>query len=256
MALAVVLAVVAGGVVWLWASGPDSDDTSYRQADTIATAVAWPRQSSAAGLTRAVLATNLGKSGGVIVVESTELYGDTPDDPMARLVLRFDRPAEQNVFFPDEAVTACYELVFNVYGAMGPPDLIHCPDADAVTPPAVPAFGEQAFDARLERVLSALPDSPTENEVVDRLKRADLLIVRPMRDDVPERAPEDPVVGFAVAGEDVATSFYRAMPGTPVVCLLGSRVDGQLAVWRPAEAKYHKETACTAAAAMAREGLR
>jgi len=49
------------------------DDQTDRQARTLAEAISYPRQADATGYTRALLATTLGRSGGVQVLEATDL---------------------------------------------------------------------------------------------------------------------------------------------------------------------------------------
>lgn len=98
-----------------------------RQAATIATAISYPRQSSAAGFERAVLATTRAKSSGFAVLEAHDITAKTLMDPLARLVILLHSDESESGLQTNPAVTACYRMDFNYYGAIGTPKRIHCP---------------------------------------------------------------------------------------------------------------------------------
>lgn len=210
-----------------------------RQAQTLADAISWPRQHSAAGFARAALATNLGRTPAFAVLEMKDLYAPTLGDPLARLVIRIHHPATDEKFGRTEEVLACYSMDFNYYGIIGAPESIECPEnALPITPPEYPSFAKpEIFDNRVRTVLAALPVEVDKGAVIDALKRADLIDM--VAD--PETETRDPRLDLAVTGQDVGVGYL----GSDGACLLGSRVQGATRVWRP---QGHP---CTPASALA-----
>lgn len=213
-----------------------------RQAQTLADAISWPRQHSAAGFARAALATTLGRSTAFAVLEMKDLHAPTLTDPLAHLVIRLHYPPTDGKFGRTDEVLACYRMHFNYHGIIGAPESIKCPEnALPITPPEYPSFAKPAvFDNRVESVLAALPAEIDQHQVFDALKRADLI------DTVadPETETRDPRLDLTVSGQDVGVSYL----GSDGACLLGSRVQGGTRVWRP---QGHP---CTPAAALANLG--
>lgn len=198
-----------------------------RQAQTLADAISWPRQHSAAGFARAALATNLGRTPAFAVLEMKDLPAPTPADPLARLVIRIHHPATDEKYGRTEEVLACYSMDFNYHGIIGAPESIECPEnALPVTPPEYPSFAKpEIFDNRVRTVLAALPAEVDQQQVFDALKRADLI------DTVadPETEKRDPGIEITVSGQNLGVAYL----GSDGACLLGSRTKVGIRVWRP-----------------------
>lgn len=237
-AAAVGLALLGVGIgLWI-AFTPEGDQSTDEHAGEIADAIARQRHDSAAGLARAVLATDTGYgTDGVSVLEATDTRYETRTDPMAYLVIRIHHDGFHGYWGWVDPVTACYEMEFDHYGSTEPPDRVRCPDTEPIVPPPVLRLDQPAFADALDEVLTGLPEDPTERDVRDALERRELLA------SIESLSPptNPPSFDVLVASADVAVSFRLGAD-----CVLGSRVDGGVETWRP-------EGACDPAAAMARE---
>ncbi|SDM54908.1 hypothetical protein [Allokutzneria albata] len=204
-------------------SAPAGDEATDRQAKTLATAISYPRQDSAAGFARAALAVWKGHGTQLAVLEMQEIPvpDQNPAKRFARLVIRIHRPAKDPVMFGSrtEELNACYSMDFNFYGIIDEPERVSCPDkATPVTPPPtrgvrIPEGAEEA----LRKVLSDLPPAPTEAQVRDALGRD---MPKPRIDPETKLADHPPLVDVRIEGQDVGVSLRADS------CLIGSRVRG------------------------------
>lgn len=198
-----------------------------RQAQTLAEAISWPRQHSAAGFARAALATTLGRTPAFAVLEMKDLHAPTLTDPLAHLVIGIHHPATDEKSGRTDEVLACYRMRFNYHGIIGAPESIECPqNALPIIPPEYPSFAKpEVFDSRVRTVLAALPAEVDQQQVFDALKRADLI------DSVsdPETEKRDPGIDITVSGPHVGVAYL----GSDGACLLGSRTKVGIRVWRP-----------------------
>jgi hypothetical protein len=144
--MAVPRLLVAAPAVALMLAGCTSPEVAGvdREVQTLAEAISWPRQQSAAGFARAALQTPLGMSQGFAVLEAQDLSAPTLTDPMAHLTIRIYAPATGGW---GEDVTACYSMAFNYYGIVGVPERIRCPtDATPIIPPPQSSGPDQRAD--------------------------------------------------------------------------------------------------------------
>ena len=234
-------------------SSPPGDEETDRQANTLATAISYPRQGSAAGFARAALAVWKGNGTKLAVLEMQEI--PVPDrDPtkrFAHLVIRIHRPAKEAVMFGPrtEELNACYGMDFNYYGIIGDPERISCPDkATPVTPP--PTAGEsipEGADEALRKVLSGMPPAPTDAQVRDALGKE---MPKPRVDPETKLADHPPGIDVRVRGEDVGISL-RSGSGDDISCLVGSRVRGTVKTgWLSRIQAMPGELGCSAATAL------
>jgi hypothetical protein len=233
------------------AASPAGTRETDRQAETLAVAISWPRQSSAAGFARAALATTLGRSPHFSVLEVRDRDASKPEDPKAHLVIRIYQPGSEEGFASVDPVTACYSMDFNYYGIIGEPDRITCPDnAVAITPPPVPRRDIPAeHDAALQSILAAQPANPTEAEVMSALQRG---LPAPPVDPNTNLAGVPPQVAAKVSGGDIGVSLRAVDDSGSVQCLFGSRVKGDVRVWRPPGVLVQPgETSCDPESALA-----
>ncbi|GLZ41105.1 hypothetical protein Acsp05_47290 [Actinokineospora sp. NBRC 105648] len=216
-----------------------------READTIALAVSYPRQSSAAGFARAVLGSPPAPSSERAILEMRELDARAPQDPLAHLVFRIHHDGVESGWSKTDPVTACYAADFNYYGAIGEPKRVDCPEnAVPIIPPEYPAWSRpEVFDRALDTVLRTLPVPADQRAVIAMLSRADL--IEPQAD-TDNPVPRDPAVDVVATPDEVGVSFHGA-DGT---CLLGSRLRTDIRTWRPAAT-----VPCTAQAAAQRQGV-
>jgi hypothetical protein len=144
--MAVLRLLVAAPAVSLMLASCTSPEVAGvdREAQTLAEAISWPRQQSAAGFARAALQTPLGKSQGFAVLAAQDRSAPNLADPMAHLTIRIYAPATGAW---GEDVTACYSMTFNYYGILGAPERISCPtDATPIIPPPQPPGPDQRAD--------------------------------------------------------------------------------------------------------------
>jgi hypothetical protein len=224
-----------------------------RQAKTLADAISYPRQESAAGFARAALATNLGRNPGFSVLEARELEAKELTDPLAHLVIRIHQEAGSGPY--DKPLTACYSMDFNYYGIIDEPSRVNCPDdSTPITPPAVPRKEiPPGYDAALQSILAALPANPSQPEVMEALHKG---LPAPPVDPQTQLAGAAPQVDAAVNGANVGVSA-RSIEAGHVDCLLGSRVNGEVLVWRPPGVTVQPgETSCDPESALARLATR
>lgn len=225
------LIALAACAVLLTSCAAPGDEETDRQATTLADAIGYPRQSSAAGLAKAALATQLGRSPGFSVIEATDLPGGNPDEPMAHLAFRIHREGGQTGWKKIEPLTACYGADFNYYGVMGKPKRIECPaDATAITPPPVPRREiPTGYDSVLNSTLTALPSAPGEADVLAALRRDP---PAPPVNQETGLAGVMPNVDAAVVGADVAVAIH-IKDGDEIDCLFGTRMGGVVQAWYP-----------------------
>ncbi len=117
--------LVAGVGFALWPQ--PGDHHTDRMARTFAQTVAYPHQDSARGYARAALDTTAGEQGKVVVLEMNEIPADELIDPLGELVFAVHDEGSSAGLFETEAVTACYRVLFNYYGAIGSPWRTACP---------------------------------------------------------------------------------------------------------------------------------
>jgi hypothetical protein len=169
---AVAVVALTSGVAGCGAAGTSATGTSAtdRQADVLADAIAYPRQHDAVGFARAALATTLGRSGTLAILEASDLDPGSATDPAALLVIRIHVPAHVSEGFGDESTApfdACYRIQYELPSSAlaGDPERLDCPaGAVPVTPappPPAPDLPPHA-SVLLARVLRSLPPSPTE----------------------------------------------------------------------------------------------
>lgn len=210
-------------------SGPDYAETD-RQSETLAMAIAYPRQPDADGLARAALNTPLGKTPEFSVLEATDLPHTRPDEPMARLVWRIHVDRYEPGLGSREAFDVCYRVEFDYYGATENPVRIDCPSDAVPVAPAPTARHDIPQEDRpaLEAVLAALPAAPTEADV--RAAVVEGLPPSPVDDDTGlARVP--PEVFVEVKGVDVGVALFARTGVESTDCVLGHRVGGVVAVW-------------------------
>ncbi|MCP3804612.1 hypothetical protein NLX83_35610 [Allokutzneria sp. A3M-2-11 16] len=230
-------------------SSPPGDAETDRQANTLASAISYPRQDSAAGFARAALAVWKGNGAQLAVLDMQEIPRTDldPAKQFAHLVIRIHRPApEAPKFGPRiEALNACYGMDFNFYGIIGEPERISCPDKAPVTPPppTPDTIVPDGAEAALRKLLAALPPTPTDAQVRDALDKE---LPKPRADHLP------PAVDVRVQGEDVGVSL-RAGSGDDISCLTGSRVRGTVTVgWLSRIEAMPGERGCSAGTALGR----
>lgn len=159
---------------------PAGDSETDRQAETLAIAIEYPRQSDAAGLARAALSVWSDGPRNLAILEMTDLHPSSPTEPAARLTIRIHEPAHRSDGFGDEdspALDACYMLEYLMPSSslLGKPERIACPSgAKPITPPPAPPVPHlPAHAARtLAKVLRSLPTSPTRAQASQALRAA------------------------------------------------------------------------------------
>ncbi|WP_086829200.1 hypothetical protein [Allokutzneria sp. NRRL B-24872] len=221
------LVLVGAAVLLTSCSTPPGDAESDRQADTLATAISYPRQDSAMNLARAALSVWKGH-GGLAVLEAREIPvpDRNPTKTFAHLVIRVHRPAVEPVMFAPrkEELNACYAMDFNYYGIVDKPTRTSCPGtATPITPPptrgtSIPQGGEDA----IRKALAALPPTPTEAQVRDAVARE---MPEPRVDSETKLADHVPPVTALVKGEDIGVSMREGAS-----CLIASRKSGKVYV--------------------------
>jgi hypothetical protein len=232
-------------------SSAAGDQETDRQSRTLAEAVSYPRQPDAAGFVRALLATNLGKTGDLSVLVAEDLDHTQPQDPMAHLVWRIHRDASDTGWNSTPAVDACYDVEFNYYEASSGPSRITCPaDAVAIVPAPLPRRDiPENFGPALEAALGKLPPAPGEADV-----RAALATGLP----TPPVDPETNLVGVPpqifvqVKGSDVGVALFARTGVEDKDCMMGRRAGGAVKVWSLNWRDLGPlEKACSAEAALA-----
>jgi hypothetical protein len=227
--------MVAAGVLLAACGAPAGNDNTDRESRTLAEAIGYPRQDDAAGLVRALLATQLGKSDDFSVLEATDLDHHAPTDPMARLVWRlhenaYDAPYA-GVAKHVPAVDACYRVEFDYYGPVSQPSRITCPNNAVRLPPPPPVARHDIppnMAPALETTLGALPTTPTEADV--RAALATGLPTPPVDADTGlARVP--PQIFVRVKGSDVGVALFARLGADSKDCVQGHRVGGSVLVW-------------------------
>lgn len=226
-----VAALAAAGLVLAGCARPGAAEMD-KQAETLATAISWPRQYSGEGFARAALATPLGQGSSFSILEVTDFDVVDPAEPMAYLVIRLHRDGVDGKGGRTDPLTRCYGLSFNQYGIIGAPETLGCPEnADPITYPPAPAWADPAaFDAAFAAVLDGLPAAPSRKRVENALYGAWLLEAAVLVSDTEwSIGPNDPRPVVAVRGDDVAVAIVAGPE-----CLLGARVRGAVTTSRPA----------------------
>jgi hypothetical protein len=190
------------------------------------------------------------------VVEMRDTPSDDPDAATMHLVFRVHHEGSQDGWSTQKPVTACYNVGFNFRGWVSGPSRRDCPaGATPLDPPPIPLWEvPDGFDPALQTVLTELPASVTENDVLAALTRS-MPGPRPVNPDkqTPERPP---VQDVALRGADVGVAYRAGDRSTGGIdCLLGSRVNGTTLVWRPSWAQVQPgELPCTGKTALDRQG--
>ena len=231
--LVLVLLVLVGGCA---VGGPPPDRDPDRVAQVIALAIDSPRQDDAVGYARAAMDTRAARDGRLAVVGVSPAY----------LVLRVHFEAfEDTSFFTFERhvpeVLACYDVQVGRSGIEGEPTRRTCPvgasPVQLPPPPAartIPPGADAALRAALRRASSRAVDA-----AVRRGLRA------------AARGTLAPEVRMATQGSDVGVSVRGED-----ACLLGSRIDGEVLVWRPSRVQVQPgELSCDPATALGRMGI-
>lgn len=243
--------------VLLVASCAEGNSTTDRQAQTLADAISYPRQSSAEGFGRAALSTNLGRTPAFSVLEARDVPAAEPKDVSAHLVFRIHYEGSESGWTKTDPVTACYSVDFNYYGVVGTADRTTCPEnAVALTwPPAPPAPEVPGtFDEPLKAILTGLPANPTQPGAADALAKG-MPALQPDPDTNLTGPP--PAVSVAVRGTDVGVSYRAGDSTSGIDCLLGSRLQGNVLVWRPSWIQVQPgELTCDPETALSRQGVK
>ncbi|MGW0516029.1 hypothetical protein [Crossiella sp. NPDC003009] len=223
------LVPVVCAVLALAACAQPGDSETDRQADTLATAISYPRQPDAAGFARAALATTLGKSESFAVLVARDVpHGVDASERTAQLVIRIHQPALEpsGVFGRSRpARDVCYEMNFNYHGIMGKPQRTACPkDAVPYTPPPLPVHWKVPPDAgeRLVALLRGLPSAPVQEEVLAAVRNE---VGVPQADPVDKSPWEGARV--VVAGADVGVAVWAGR-GESTNCVMAARKDGNV----------------------------
>ena len=232
------------------------DASTDQEAETMVKRISWPRQQSADGLVRAAVGTSAGtNSGNSVVVKAEDLHADKLGDPIARLIFRFHHKGSESGFITGDPVTACYEAEFSFYGVIGKPKRTTCPEgAKEIVPTPIPpkpkAVTPAGFDAKLTKILGALPDLPT---AADLMARVTLALPAPLLDPSSGLRNLPPTIDTAVIGADVGVSV-RASSAQD--CLLGARVAGKVMAWRPTQVQMQPgELTCDPQTALHLQGI-
>jgi hypothetical protein len=211
-------------------SSAAGDAETDRQSRTLADAIVYPHQADAAGLARAVLDTNLGKTKNFSVLEFKDLPHTRNEDPMSHLVWRIHRDADPNSMDSSKAMDACYSVDFNYWEATSGPSRIDCPkDAAAVTPaPLAKRSITSDFNPALEAALGKLPATPSEADVRAALTAG---LPAPQVDPETKLASIPPDIFVQVKGADVGVALFARIGTDDKDCVLGRRVGGAVKVW-------------------------
>ncbi|WP_284745933.1 hypothetical protein [Amycolatopsis sp. RTGN1] len=211
------------GLVACTAGDSETDKTAQQIAEEIDS----PPQPSAVKYARKALDAAHGSSEAFAVVEMHDSTTDDPDEATTHLVFRVYHPGTQDEFFPQEPVTACYNVGFNFRGLVDEPHRTDCPaGAKPLDPPPIPVWEvPEGFDPSLQSVLTGLPASVAEKEVLAALARS---MPAPPFDPETRTQGQAPLQDVALRGNDVGVA-YRAGDRSAggIDCLLGSRVDGR-----------------------------
>jgi len=248
-----ILAAVCMAVLVACTPGDSETDKTAKQ---IADEIDSPPQISAAKYARKAIEAAHGSSEAFAVVEMHDSATDDPDEATAHLVFRVYHPGTQDEFFPQEPVTACYKVGFNFRGLVDEPRRTDCPaGARPLGPPPIPVWEvPEGFDPSLRSVLTGLPASVTQDEVLAFLARS---MPAPPFDPETQTQGQSPAQDVALRGNDVGVAYRAGDRSTGGIdCLFGSRVQGATLVWRPSwEQVQPGELPCTADNALNRQGI-
>jgi hypothetical protein len=248
------LSVLCAATLVACAPGDEETDKTAQQ---VADEIDSPPQNSAARYARKALEATHGSSPAFAVVEVRETSSDDPDEATMHLVFRVHHDGgSPGDWFPEKPVTACYDVGFDFRGLVGRPRRRDCPaGATPLNPPPIPLWEvPDGLDPALRSVLTGLPASVTENDVLAALARS---IPAPPSVNLEKQTPiPPPLQDVALRGADVGVSYRTGDRSTEGIdCLLGSRVQGATLVWRPPlEQVQAGELPCTAQAALDRRG--
>lgn len=247
------LSVLCAAVLVACAPGDTETD---RVAKQIAAEIDSPPQTSAAQYARKALETDLGRSPGFAVVEMRDTPSDDPKAVTMHLVFRVHHDGAQDGWSTQQPVTACYDVGFTFRGWVSGPSRRDCPaGATPVNPPPIPLWEVPGgFDPALQTVLTGLPATVTQDDVLAALARS-MPAVRPFNPDT-QTADRAPLQDVALRGADVGVAYRAGDRSTGGIdCLLGSRVKGTTLVWRPSWAQVQPgELTCTGETALDRQG--
>jgi hypothetical protein len=244
--------VIVVGAVAVVRAMPPGDAESDRIADTVTNAISYPPKGSAINLARAARET-----GAVTVYAAEEPASPDPYNTVARLGLRVDYQVRDRFDFnPWEPRlldrTACYEAEFG-YPYVPDPRRVHCPDdtSPLPLPPRIPARTRQIPDGAADVVAAVLDTAPARPSA-DAVASATRDRLRSPGTDPTTGLPHlPPEVEADVRGGDVGI----AGEGYERSCVLGSRVDGDVLVWRPTRIQMMPgELTCDPSTALYRHG--
>ncbi|QKV81799.1 hypothetical protein HUT10_48195 [Amycolatopsis sp. Hca4] len=241
------LSVLCAAVLVACAPGDSETDKTARQ---VAAESGSLPQTSAARYARKALDAIHASSPSFAVVEMRDTPSDDPEAATMHLVFRVHHDGSPDELFPEKPVTACYDVGYNFRGLVREPSRRDCPaGATPLDPPPIPLREvPDGFDPALQSVLTGLPATVTDNDVLAALTRS---MPGPRSVKTPEPPPAQDV---ALRGADVGVAYRagdRTTYGTD--CLLGSRVQGATLVWRPEWDRVQSgEVPCTAKTALDR----
>lgn len=121
------IALLSGGMVSGCSGSAPGNAETDRQARTLAEAVSFPRQTSAAGYEQALWATPRARSRGFDVLDAVDVRAKSLTDVSAKLLVLIHEDEQGQGFQHIAAVTACYRMLFNYYGVVGEPQRVACP---------------------------------------------------------------------------------------------------------------------------------
>jgi hypothetical protein len=232
------------------------DTYTDREATTLAEAIASPRQPSALFYARAALDTPFGRSPQFSVLEARDLPVNGPAEVSTHLVFRIHHEGTESGWTTTDPVTACYTVDFTYQGLDSLPIRVDCPpDAAPITPPPAPPPADVpgTSDAPLKAVLTALPATTTEADVLAALSRA---VPAPRPDPDTHLTAPAPTVRVAIRGGDVGVAYRATDPVDGADCLLGLRAGRDVLVWRPSWREVQPgELTCVPEDALARQAL-
>ena len=234
------------------------DSETDDHAKAVAYAIGSPPQVSAEAYARkAVEAAAHVENPSFSIIEIRDVPAEGTVAATSHLVFRIHHePAGNAGFSPEKPVTACYDVVYDNRGLVSGPGRRDCPEAAAALSPApIPVWEvPSSYDGPLQTVITALPATPTEPDVLAALTHGMPTPPVDPENHVPGRPP---TLAVAVRGSDVGVSYRAGDRSTGGIdCLLGSRVEGTVLVWRPSWRQVQPgELPCAPVTALSRQGV-
>lgn len=226
---AAVLAVVAAGY---FMTRPDGNSDTDEKARQVAERIGYPRGTDGNDYARSALHGNTDQKY-FAVLEITDSPVTDPEKVRVSLLFRvYDPGTTESTGFrlwDEDPVTACYRADFNHYGVTdGGPDRVRCPDGarPIVPPPAQRTGVPESYVEAFKTVLTALPPTPTQDEVLAALRAG----LPPMPVDPETKLPwKEPRLDAFV--KDGAVGIIAGGGGD---CLNGVRLaNGTVEAWHP-----------------------